>query len=278
MTRCTRLLASTLLLVQGFAIADEPARSFRVATYNLNWGNRRGDQVLDALVTSKADVLFLQETTLQSERFLRQRLKRSYPYFHAVGHQGRYGAERFAFASKVSLRELVFHPPANGLFGFYAAVCDFGDTPVRLVNVHLTPFLIPRSSSILEAMAAVNRIENQHAAEIHAICNEFDPASPTIVAGDFNSISTFTAPTHLANLGLTDSFAAMHEDADLQATWHWATRPIPLKLRIDYIFHTPHFRTVQSQILQRRGSDHSLVVSELRLIEQNEHEQKDDEK
>jgi endonuclease/exonuclease/phosphatase (EEP) superfamily protein YafD len=152
------LPAVTLLLLQGFVVADEPARSFRVATYNLNWGNRRGDEVLDAIGKSKADVVFLQETTPQSEQFLRQRLKRSYRYFHAAGHQGRYGAERFVFLSKLPLRDLAFHPPEKCLFGFYTAVCDFGDTPVRLANVHLTPFLIPRDSSILEAMAAVGRI------------------------------------------------------------------------------------------------------------------------
>lgn len=269
------LLALTLLFAQAAVIADEPARSFRVATYNLNWGNRRGDQVLDAIVTSKADVVFLQETTPQSERFLRRRLGHSHPHFHAVGHEGRYAAERFAFASKAPLREIVFHPPANGLFGFYTAVCDFGDTPVRLVNVHLSPFVIRRGSGILDAMAAVNRMENEHTAEIQAICDEFDPASPSIVAGDFNSISTFHAPTHLTTLGLTDSFAAIHEDADTQPTWHWPTRPIPLQLRIDYIFHTRHFRTIQSRILQRQGSDHWLLVSELRLAEQDDAPERD---
>ena len=202
--------------------------------------------------------------------FSREHLKESYPHFHAVGHEGRYAAERFAFASKVSLRELVFRPPEKGLFGFYTAVCDFDDTPVRLVNVHLSPFLIERGSSILDAMDAMGRTEEKHTAEIRAICSTFDPASHAIVAGDFNSLSTFNASKRLAKFGLTDSFAAVHKDADTQATWYWETRLLPLKLRIDHIFHTWHFRTVQSQIVHRQGSDHSLVVSELRLVEQDD--------
>jgi len=263
------LFASALLLLPSLLIAGEPPQSFRVATYNLNWGNRRGDQILDAIVTSKADVVFLQETTPQSERFLQRRLRNIYPHFRSIGHDGRYAAERFAFASRVALRDVVFHPPANGLFGFFTATCRIGGEPVRLINVHLSPFVLRRGSGITGMMAALYRTEKQHHAEIEAICRGLDPTLPTIVAGDFNSISTFTAPTHLASLGFTDSFAAIHKDADTHATWQWPTRPLPLKLRIDYIFHTRHFRTVRSEILQRRGSDHFLVVSELRFAGQS---------
>lgn len=55
------------------------------------------------------------------------------------------------------------------------------------------------------------------------------------------------------------------EDADEQATWQWLTRPLPLRLRIDYIFHSPHFETKSSQVLDITGSDHRLVVSQLQL-------------
>lgn len=88
-------------------MAGEPARSFRVATYNLNWGNRRGDQVLDAIATAKADVVFLQETTRQSERFLQEHLKKSYPYFRTVESQilDRQGSDHSLVVSELRLVE-----------------------------------------------------------------------------------------------------------------------------------------------------------------------------
>jgi len=264
------LVAVALVAAEGVVVADEPGASLCVATYNLNWGNRRMDQVLDAVRTSEADVVLLQETTLQSERYLRERLRRSHPHFHAAGHKGRYGAERFVFASRWPLRELVFHPPTAGLFGFCTAVCDVGHSAVRLVNVHLSPVVIRRGAGVLEAMAALEQAESRHAAEILAVGRTIDPASPTIVAGDFNSLSAFKAPAHLAKLGFTDSFAAVNEDADAHATWHWPTRPVPLRLRIDYVFHTPHFRTLASRIVPREGSDHALLASELRLVGQGD--------
>ena len=76
----------------------------RIATYNINFGNTFGDEVLSAIADARADILFLQETTLQSEAFLQPRLASWYPHFHVAGHQGRFAAERFVFASKIPCR------------------------------------------------------------------------------------------------------------------------------------------------------------------------------
>lgn len=260
-------------IVDYSSMAKERGQSVRIATYNLNWGNRQGDQVLDAIAASKADILFLQETTRQSERFLQSRLQFSYPYFHAEGHDGRFAAERFAFASKVPLRDVVFAPPDKGLFGFYSASCALGGTRVTLINVHFTPFVIQRGFSVGEMLAALNSTEAKHAAEIEAVSERIGVGRPAIVSGDFNSLSQFAAPTRLRELGLIDSFAATHDDADSHPTWYWPTSPLPLSLRIDYIFHTRHFHSVHSEVIKRQGSDHSLVVSELRLVEQDDAEE-----
>ena len=243
-------------------------QALRVATYNLNWGNRQGDQLLDAIAASKADILCLQETTLQSARFLCARLSDSYPHFRASGHEGRYFAERFAFLSKQPLAELQYEPPTVGLFGFYSASISWHGTEARLVNVHLTPFVIPRDSGLLGVMNAILSTERKHALEIAAIAKTIDPSTPTIILGDFNSLSAFSARRHLAELGFVDSYGSIYEDAEEHPTWRWPTRPVPLSLRIDFIFHTGHFKTVESTIIQRAGSDHSLVVSVLKLLEQ----------
>jgi endonuclease/exonuclease/phosphatase (EEP) superfamily protein YafD len=254
---------ATLLMLALLQASDDDSDSVRIATYNLNWGNRQGDQIIDAIQTADADILCLQETTPPSERFLRKRLADRYPYFHCTGHQGRYGAERFAVASRIELDEVTFHPPRAGLFGFYTATFQHGGDHVRIVNVHLTPFRFKKGSGISGAMAAISGTEQQHAQEIDAIIKTIDPDKPTIIAGDFNSLSEFKAPKTLGQLGLVDTFAAVNADADTHPTWHWPTKPVPLALRIDYIFCTPHFRTVESKIIRRVGSDHSLVVSKL---------------
>ena len=131
---------ATLLFVAFLVASPAYGQSVRVATYNLNWGNRSGDQVIDAITAANADILCLQETTIQSEQFLNRHLADRYPEFHSVGHNGQYAAERFVIASRTRPRDLVFHPPGRGLFGFYAALFRIGNRDVCLVNVHLTPF------------------------------------------------------------------------------------------------------------------------------------------
>ena len=138
-------------------------QSVRVATFNVNYANRLGDQVLDAIAESKADILCLQETTGQSEEFLRKHLAATYPEFHSVGHQGHYYAERFVFASRMKPRDVVFVPPQDGLFGFYCATFLCGGSDVRVINVHLTPFGVPREATILEGMAAIATTESNAA-------------------------------------------------------------------------------------------------------------------
>lgn len=260
------LSASLLIFVLTGVVAY--AQSLRVATFNVNFANRQGDEVLDAISEADADILCLQETTTQSEKFLRKHLAAKYPEFHAVGHKGKHFAERFVFASKLKPRDLVFVPPAEGPFGFYCATFTFKGTDIRVINVHLMPFVVPRNASVVDAMAAVAATETKHAAEIAAILDVTNGDKPAVVAGDLNSLSTFTAPAALISSGFIDSYASVHAKADTHPTWQWPTRPLPLRLRIDYIFHSKHFRTVNSTIIRREGSDHYLLVSALEIGEQ----------
>lgn len=243
--------------------------SLRVVTFNLDCRNPHQDQILDALKSAKADVLFLQETTVETERFLATQLNASYPYFYATGHLGRFAEERLAFASKIPLHDVTFSPPDKGFFGFYSATCREGETTVKLINVHLTPFLIGHGVGLMGVFAEIQGTEETHAAEMEAIVQSFDVGQPVIVAGDFNSFSTFTAPSRLVKMGLVDSFAATHANPDGHPTWFGTVDSVDLQLRLDYIFHSRRFKTVKSEIIEQGGSDHFPVVSELRLLEQD---------
>ncbi len=258
------------------------AQSLCVATYNLNYGNRRGDQVLDAISKASPDLICFQESTTQSEQFLRDRLAKTYPFFHSVGHEGKYYAERFAFASKTTLTDVEFVPPTQGLFGFYLATLEVGrdarvpssevgrDTGVpsqkiQIVNVHLTPFHGNLKDGVLGATSALASTERTHAVEIDAILKRVDEKRPTIILGDFNSLSSFVAPKRLKELGFKDAFAELNSKPDSHPTWTWPTKPIPISLRIDYIFHTDHFIAKKSEVVRREGSDHFLLFAELDL-------------
>ena len=263
----TSFISLFLLFACAFQASAEPGASLVVATFNVNCGNLHLDQIRDMIKASKADVVFLQETTIESERYLKSELKSLYPNFCSTGYERRFAEDRLAFLSKLPLREIVFSPPSGGYFGCYSANCEVGKTTVKLINVHLAPFVIPPQPGILGLLKAMNDAEGRHAVEIESISRMLDGGQPTIVAGDFNSLSTSVAPSRLRKIGLIDSFAATHPDADNHPTWQGPVAAMNLQLRLDYIFQSSHFRCDRSEIVKQGGSDHFLVTSEFKILE-----------
>ena len=158
-----------------------------------------------------------------------------------------------------------YDPPVDGLFGIYFATLQHQAQDIKVVNVHLSPFSIRRGSNLGQALRAIGAVEEVHQQEIGKIIGKLDLKHPTLVCGDFNSMSTFSAPMRLTGLGMTDSFSEVTKDADSQPTWRWPVGNGHIQFRIDYIFRTPHFDTIRSKIVPTTWSDHFLLVSELKL-------------
>lgn len=261
------VLAITVLAIANFAHASiaVAADNFRAATFNINWGNIDLPEIERVIKAANADIVCLQETTPVAERFLRRKLLSTYSHMYFKGFRGKFAAERFGFLSKTPLNAIQYEPPSKGLFGTYFATVTHHNRDIRIVNVHLNPFLIPKGSGFRQAFHAISKVEDIHKREIAAICAKFDPSQPTLVCGDFNSLSMLSAPTHLKSLGLTDSFESVTRTADSNPTWQWPVGRTHLRFRIDYVFHSNHFKTKASKILKTKASDHFLVMSELKL-------------
>jgi endonuclease/exonuclease/phosphatase family metal-dependent hydrolase len=186
------------------------------------------------------------------------------------GDNDRFPAERFGFLSKYPVLKETFLPAQFGIFGAWIieirVAADRGaksvETVIHVANVHLEPIRPPEPGQLLTIHRVFAETEKIHAEEIARVFEHLSPGLPTIVAGDFNSLSGGAVPAFLRKQGLVDSFAAVTEAADTKATWRWPTRWLDLAARIDYIFHS-RFRTVSSHIADQTTSDHRLVVSKL---------------
>jgi endonuclease/exonuclease/phosphatase family metal-dependent hydrolase len=234
-----------------------------VATYNVNWGNRALAETAQIILKSRADVVCLQETTPELERSLQRELWREYPNMLFRGNGGKFLAERFGLLSKHPVRANRYVPAKHGIFGAWIFELTVGDQIVQLANLHLEPIRPPEPGKLLTIFKVFEETEQIHAAEIGWIFEHLGPELPTVIAGDFNSLSIGAAPKYLRDKGFVDSFAAVNNSPDSQPTWRWPTRWLELSGRIDYIFHSPHFKTIDSRIDKETTSDHSLVVSRL---------------
>lgn len=242
-----------------------------VATFNINYANEAPREMLATLAETQADILFVQETTPDVERLLRRRFKTTHPHIVFMGHRNEYFAERSGLISRWPMRNLKFAPPVEGgLFGTLMAETTVDGQTVQLVNVHLTPFQVKRRTTVAKVITAMGLTENVHQKEAARIMERVNGTQPALVCGDFNSLPDFQAPAAMKAGGLQDSYAQVVSSGEQKPTWRWPFGNVNIQFRIDYIFHSSHFQTQQSRVIESGGSDHSPVVSQLKLRPANE--------
>jgi endonuclease/exonuclease/phosphatase family metal-dependent hydrolase len=249
-------------LALAFAVAQPAtaAPEFVVATYNVLYLNRDLPALARTIRETKAELVALQETNPESERFLRRELGGVYRH---MTFRGGNRSDGFGFLSQSTLRNFAFVDPLPGWRGAWIAEAALGGTNVQFVSVHLATPRIKGPPSLAGVMKAFQEAEDIHAREIRSLHAQISTNLPVVVLGDFNSFSFFTAPVFLREHGYVDSFAAVTPEADQKGTWLTKNGEVDLQFRIDFIFHTQDLRTRESRILRSQASDHFPVVSRL---------------
>jgi endonuclease/exonuclease/phosphatase family metal-dependent hydrolase len=235
----------------------------KIASYNINWRNADLPALAETIRKADADVVCLQEANKESEKYLEKTLGKVYPYIRFQGNEGKYLAEGFCILSRVPVTAYEFIPPSQGIFGAFAAEIQFGGRAVQIISVHLQPVVFSENTKILEVISAIAAVETKHRGEIDAILKHLDGDIPAVILGDFNSVATFQSLGILKSKGFVDCFAETHENPEAFPSWHWPTQHGEISLRIDYIFHSPDFRSLESNVIKSEVSDHFLIYSRL---------------
>ncbi len=249
-------------------VANSVADGISVATYNVNWGNARLGEVIETIRTADADVVCLQETNDESVAKIRRELADSYETIRSYGSTDIYAGGGFALLSRLEITQEEFLSPQHGLFGTCVFEVKLGDRSVQIVNLHLQPVLFTRGEGVLGKLAnlgAIEEAEKTHRKEIGRVFENLHRDVPTLIVGDFNSLSTFKAPSFLREQGFVDSCAAMHENPESKITWRWPLKHGEIRLRVDYVFHSSSFTTTTCRTIESDGSDHYLLLSQLEM-------------
>jgi endonuclease/exonuclease/phosphatase (EEP) superfamily protein YafD len=98
-----------------------------------------------------------------------------------------------------------------------------------------------------------------------------------VLLTDFNRVGWQAAYRQLRQSGLIDAFGTAGRGAGFTLPTrlsHLAYRghplgelPLPPLLRVDYVWHTAHFRAIASWIGGNAGSDHLPVLAELERVD-----------
>ncbi|MEJ7593493.1 MAG: endonuclease/exonuclease/phosphatase family protein [Planctomycetaceae bacterium] len=245
--------------------AKQAVGPLTIATWNINYANRNPGEVSQMLRSSNADVICLQETTEDSENYLKREIGDLFPFHFTAGHTGNFFAEGFMVLSRTPIVEPRFTPPARTFFGHVVFQLDYGPRQITVISVHMTPFTSRDSRTIPQLISAVSQTEVDHEYEVRAVLKDIPDNQPVVVVGDFNSPSHGVAPTTLAQSGLTDLFGYLYPDPDqthkswdfrfgngLRATW-----------RIDYLFYSRHFSARSAVLTECQSSDHHLLIGRM---------------
>jgi endonuclease/exonuclease/phosphatase family metal-dependent hydrolase len=265
------LLLVTLLWFGPYFLPKLPpvtsTAALKIVTFNI-WGdNRTLTQAEDWLRQTDADLILLQEIPARYAQRGVDGLRADYPH-QAVQA---WGWGQLTLSKHPILEAKDIAPPSG--FVFQRVVISVNNQPIAIYNMHLSmPMRERPRASIVRAPFFVNMAfsydDATRNAEIAFLLKmlENEPL-PFIVAGDFN-----TSDQSVSYAMLGDKLGDSYREAGVGfgATW---PRPVaaelpawlPPVIRIDYIFHSPHFAAIESSVGPSLGSDHLPTVSRLAL-------------
>jgi vancomycin resistance protein VanJ len=233
-----------------------------VMTYNVGAGLADPARLVEVLGRSGADVIGLQELAPEQGAAIAHSLAADYPHqvLHASGIPGKGLLSRFA-VPEATLLEL--HPGRPDL----QATIEVPGGTLTVIVAHPPPPRIGRHRVRHAALA------DAQIARIAAVASRGHPA---VLLTDFNRVGWQAAYRQLRQSGLIDAFGAAGRGPGFTLPTrlsHLAYRghplgelPLPPLLRVDYVWHTAHFRTIQSWIGSHAGSDHLPVLAELTWV------------
>jgi len=222
---------------------NEP--TVRVLTYNVNYGVAGDEDTIAALLSTDADVVFMQETNEAWEAALRPRTERRYPhqrYDHAPAAGGS------AVLSKLPIRAFeMLEPPEGGWFRALRAIVETEVGSIQVLSVHLRP-QIGDQGSVVSGVLTTAPIRRR---EIEQHYEALDPDLPTIVVGDFNERES-DATAFLEERGFTNGL----NQFGAEDTWRWNTSIGEVSSQLDHVMYQPPLDPIEARVIRQGRSDH----------------------
>ena len=269
-------LGMALVFALGFFLYGQPflpwrtssapaERSVTVMTYNLLRYNEHTDAITNAILASGADVVGLQELNPRVASAIQQKLTTAYPYQQLDAQE--YGG--LGVISRYPLR--LSEERLRGSWGgaLQIVLLSLDGELVTLLNVHV-------ESTSLEPPSLMEKKTAKREQQVRAIM-DFVAAQPRplVITGDLNSTTQNTAYRIVtdtladswveAGWGMGNTFPGVLSSKSNRLNIAGIDIPTWL-IRIDYVFHSRHFRAIDAHIGPWDGySDHRPVIAQLVL-------------
>ena len=233
-----------------------------VMTYNVGDGLADPARLVEMLGASTADIVGIQELAPAQAVAIARDLVAVYPHqvLHPDGIPGKGILSRYPLSETTQLDH---HPGRPDLQGRV----ETPDGDLTVLVAHPPPPRFGRNRLHLDALSN---------AQIRQIIDSVSSGDPVVLLTDFNRLSWQAAYRQLSAAGLVDAYAVSGAGLGLTLPTRLAhpvsrntplgKMPLPPILRVDYVWHTRHFRTAESWLGKHAGSDHLPVLARLERL------------
>jgi endonuclease/exonuclease/phosphatase family metal-dependent hydrolase len=225
---------------------------FRVATFNVHYKKATDAATLQAITSTTADVVALQEVEPALEEALRSRALEQYP--HRV-YKPDVGPRGLAVLSRFPLVDAGLLPAPHDYHPAHRVIVETPMGPVQMINVHLRSRFAGRADPITDFV----RADAEHTLELESFLSACQDL-PTIVLGDFNSSPHGQAVKWLERLGFRNALPLFRPG---QPTWRGRSVAGQLALTIDHVLFDAAFEPLDAFVADHGASDHLPVVAAL---------------
>ena len=225
--------------------APPRAATLRLISANMLFNNRDVGTLGRDLTATDADVILLQEVSMENFAKLRMSgLFEAYPYQV-------WNDLRTIYSSAILSRLPITNEKAIDVAGQrmgQAAVATAAGT-VRLINVHtMAPESTPKAAQWRAQLAGLAQLRD-------------DRFRAVIMAGDFNATSDHAPFQELTSSGLRDAFVEAGRGTG--ATWPQWKGPVMPLMRLDHVLVDDGVIVTRAEVQANRGSDHRRLAVDL---------------
>lgn len=243
------------------ALRRRPVDPIVVMTANIGNGLADPRRLARVILGSGADIVALQEVSASQAEEIADALDDALPHsdVHGRGIAGKGIISRFPLART---RHVEIVPGRPDLEADVELPCGL----TRVIVAHPEP---PRFGA---GSAERNLRSGEH---IRRLAQDVASSDlPALLMGDFNRVSWQRAARALSEAGLHDAWLAAGRGPGFTLPARWAGAAyrgnplgrisLPPVARVDYVWHTPHFRAERAWLGDAAGSDHRPVLARLR--------------
>jgi endonuclease/exonuclease/phosphatase family metal-dependent hydrolase len=227
---------------------------FTIATYNLNNDDGANPWTLDAIRSTGADIVCLQEVTELWRVAIDARYGAVYPYRAFKVDEGG-GAAGLGILSRFPIRDGGWHPGPNGWHPASHYLVDTPNGVFKILNAHLRMAIGQHGNAVQSYLRAAA----DHEFEMRLFLSQNADAVPALVVGDFNEGPSGGAIRYLERIGFRNALPLYRPD---EPTWryrHWPIFQFPQEL--DHILFDGSFTPLDAWVVEDGASDHLAVVA-----------------